>query len=656
MSTKKQPEENKSAQNTPEEHRLDFFRPNQIAFLVTHDVIPGKQLPDMKLKDWVENLGQQMNKDGQLAKTPLKEFAAGLCDQLNNDEQLPATILAEWATHLTPHLDKEGWMLAEDKPIRSYSFPALSEEESRKMPDQYLTEKFNRAFSVIICDVKNLSRPAKKKENNAERTDAKRDLLTLLLKLDKESLNLTSAFPVLTVEGVFPNWIASSSSSNSGGTGGPGGRPDPYKGKTEEVPFYFEDLIRLLEGSDENLPGINIYGEGEDVDVIILDTAPSSQDLVLAHKELVEIPEKMGQKGHPLLKQLLGPAGRLRLYPATYEEHLRMDNTSLNKHGYKMVDHGLFIAGIIHSIVPKATIHLIEVLNQFGVGDLETIAHGLAKAYAISHHNKKGVVINCSLCFDLPDILEQFAYQPTEKEAILDSEKNMEKELRDMLNSIVAALITKYGDKNATDELPWVVALRVMCERLGKAGRQVVAAAGNQGQNAGQSRIAPDARYPAAFTKVVGVGALPIDAERTDGSGKYDASSFSNLADKPAQTGIMALGGEEGPEKGVLGVYLGEFPPDEDSNGRPSNGHGWAKTGPKSDNGWAWWAGTSFATPILTGVIASVLSGPQDPATTQGAIDLLYAECIVVNAVTVKNEDGIPSSLTQVVPSPERWP
>jgi hypothetical protein len=98
-----------------------------------------------------------------------------------------------------------------------------------------------------------------------------------------------------------------------------------------------------------------------------------------------------------------------------------------------------------------------------------------------------------------------------------------------------------------------------MCERLDKVKGQIVAAAGNDSEKKDGKRNARSGRYPAAFGKVIGVGALPKGA--TPGpDGKYEASSFSNLADKPAQTGVMALGGEPGEKNGVLGLYLGEFP------------------------------------------------------------------------------------------------
>ena len=58
-------------------------------------------------------------------------------------------------------------------------------------------------------------------------------------------------------------------------------------------------------------------------------------------------------------------------------------------------------------------------------------------------------------------------------------------------------------------------------------------------------------------------------------------------------------------------------------------------------NSWGWWAGTSFATPILTGTIAAVLSSPKRPADTQEALKLLYHEdyCIIEPAMTEAEED-----------------
>ena len=44
----------------------------------------------------------------------------------------------------------------------------------------------------------------------------------------------------------------------------------------------------------------------------------------------------------------------------------------------------------------------------------------------------------------------------------------------------------------------------------------------------------PDARYPAAFASVIGVGALPKGKRRKLPAQKYESSEYSNLGDKPA--------------------------------------------------------------------------------------------------------------------------
>jgi len=69
---------------------------------------------------------------------------------------------------------------------------------------------------------------------------------------------------------------------------------------------------------------------------------------------------------------------------------------------------------------------------------------------------------------------------------------------------------------------------------------------------------------------------------------------------------------------GMLGVYLGNFPPGSDTEQIKM-------AGPQIKSDWAWWKGTSFVTPILTGAIAAVLSNLAKPATTEEAIASIYA-------------------------------
>ena len=192
--------------------------------------------------------------------------------------------------------------------------------------------------------------------------------------LSVENIGPAPEFEELIIEDISPNW-AMSVASNGSGTGGPGGLPRPFQGEDLEAKYEFDirtTLGKLKIGKDVDKDGdiVKIVGEGEDIDVVILDTAPSSHALAVAPKNWPD---------NELIQGLLGQNGILSVEWATLQDLQRIDNASLNRHDYEMSDHGLFIAGIIHSIVPKAKIHLVEVLNQWGVGDFLSLATGTRK-------------------------------------------------------------------------------------------------------------------------------------------------------------------------------------------------------------------------------------------------------------------------------------
>jgi hypothetical protein len=672
------------AANQPQKevHRLDFFRPDQLVCLVTHEIVQSEPPSGVTLRKWVEGLGEQMSQNEDLSNTSARVFVSGLCEQLSDDEHLPQAQLNDWTVEFGKQMDAEGWHLVDPQP-RSYTFPSVTGLENADQSWQEIYE--DKAFSLIFCNVEKKEQPDKigaqnilkragvfakdddepdetnddktnasdKVKANEDRVGKKLHLLDLILRLNEPTGLAKLSFAGLTMQAVTPNWIVSSGKSDSGGTGGPGSEPAAYIGADPQNEYEFSNLVEKLRGKGEDPTGIDLYGEGEGVDVVILDTAPSGDDLVLAYKELVL--KKTPAEQHPIVRDLLGPNGRLKLYPATYEELLSMGNTSLNKQGYKMSDHGLFIAGIINSIVPKATIHLIQVLNQFGVGDLETISRGFAKAYGMYRSDQSKLIVSASIVLDVPPLVEEYGYRETDKEVIEPFEKHFEEALHNLMLAEERKRHPHASLKELQEDLYWVIGLRVMCERLAKVGRQVVAAAGNDSRKTSDGQRNPRAaRYPAAFTRVIGVGSMPKDAEPDSGH-KYPASSFSNLADTPARNGILALGGEPGAEQGVLGIYLGEFPEEDSETGQTkvtnssqtTNEYGWAQVVSNNKNGWAWWAGTSFATPILTAAIASVLSGPAASQTTQSSLSALYTAHVILNSLSSETEDGIPSSLHQ---------
>lgn len=518
--------------------RYGYFRDDQILFLVTHSANLGK---DMKLQ----------------------KFAAGINGKL---ERLGGGIIR--------------------KPTQVISFPELTQEELEHSKDLLLPEELEivkRPVSIIQCELEQApGGPAKLlqmvDELNSQRSQQFQDLV---------------AQQNFTVQATSPNWLVSVASQGAG-TGGPGGRPSPYYGSRKNAPYHFDLVTKLMNKE--------IYGDGEGVDVVILDSAPCAQDLVAAYKEWPD---------HPLIPTLLGPEGKLHLYPASYDELLRLSCTSLNDHDYKMTDHGLFIAGIIHSIVPKAEIHLIEVLNQFGVGDFTSFVQGLEKIYTEKIYNRhRKLVINCSWMLEFP------------------------------LDNLHARHMTQTGDPDAefegavrtfskTDQSTLALLEALFCRFYG-LGRQAIAAVGNDGRTGDKKRA--QARYPAALKRVTGVGALPKTLDKLS-TGKYRTSVFSNLSESPdgrgvVTKGIVTLGGEEGPGNGVLGLYIGEFPDNS-----------------RNESKWAWWAGTSFAAPILTGAVAAILSREgNNIARTQDAIKMLSKPGVklIKDAKAGKQEDALP--------------
>lgn len=434
-------------------------------------------------------------------------------------------------------------------------------------------------FSLIFTDVAGVD-------------DDPDQLLELIRNLDQVRDNQ----PVdgLKWDVVSPNWLTSGT-SQPGATGGPGGKPMPFEDTVEVANSKYQFQLDKLSKS-----GLDLSHQGKGVDVAILDTAPCLHALVDAYNfwEGKNWQIDYTQHPHPLIRTLLGPNGPLRVYPATYDDLLRMGSIQADAHQYLMTDHGLFVAGIVHSIAPLAKIHLIEVLNPYGIGDLESVAKGLAQVVQrAQRYPGRPLVVNCSLVLNIPLAGEHChdGHGRVLEQKILNSDQQW---------------LAHQGDT-----------LGYICDLSYALRSRVIAAAGNDRES---PEARPQARYPAALDSVLGVGALPKDRPA---SGDLRTATYSNLADKPPRRpkiGITTLGGEKGVAQGVLGLYLGEFP-----NGAPNK------------TKWAWWAGTSFATPIISGVLAAMLSGTPGSTTQQAIAKLYTSPTSPVMEKTTDNEDAL---------------
>lgn len=144
-----------------------------------------------------------------------------------------------------------------------------------------------------------------------------------------------------------------------------------------------------------------------------------------------------------------------------------------------------------------------------------------------------------------------------------------------------------------------------ICRSVSFLGSDIIAAAGNKRNGPNSQR--PQAEYPAAFQEVLGIGALPkFQTPPANPNTRLSAASYSNFSDRPRGSGIATLGGEKGENgntitsSGVLGIYVGGFPKKIPST------KDW--TYKPNTNGWAYWCGTSFATAIVSGLTANMLS------------------------------------------------
>ncbi len=342
------------------------------------------------------------------------------------------------------------------------------------------------------------------------------------------------------------------------------------------------------------LPPVLRPMSGDGVTVFVLDTLPTMEEINRA----VEAAEE-----NNLL--LLDVANNVRFHYNRLPDLLEVPSKSQpvtgkdiegRLVGFRMPDHGLFIAGIVRDVAPNAHVECVRVLNDYCVGDLPTITKALEGihnrmllfnpeapkpdgTYERGDLFQKPVVVNLSLV--IPEDME--VTSNGFKQSDLDDLR------KGLLNSIQA---------------------------LVNLGVVFVASAGNEGDlrypPANPNGTRPDALYPAAFAyhglkppqMMVPVGAV-------DKHG--NAASYSCY---PGYLGISTYGGEvpiaarrklDGCFTGAenvdapIGIYTSlSYPALSIDDCEPTypvpNG-----------NAWAYWVGTSFATPIIAALVARIL-------------------------------------------------
>ncbi|HEX9069192.1 MAG TPA: hypothetical protein VF807_10520, partial [Ktedonobacterales bacterium] len=291
------------------------------------------------------------------------------------------------------------------------------------------------------------------------------------------------------------------------------------------------------------------------------------------------------------------------------------------------VDHGLFIAGQIHELAPTAQIRLIRVLNDYGIGDLQSILIGIQ---TIAEHPERlridpqsRVIVNLSLAFGPPAACLVGIWsgwndiQTAEDKALLaqgrdptkwapypiDCAQGTNPASHVAFNQGLRALFTgSSGPAVAPLTLPLALAisnLRANSKTIGA----VVAASGNESSK----EVHLDADLPAALCSVTPAAAVtsrdeitlagfsntPYIAESSAGGQDClsiggDSSTFVVGLRTRSAPGAFAIGAS------VCGIFLQKVPPT-------------APGGPAANapNHLALWDGTSFATGFTSGYLAA---------------------------------------------------
>jgi subtilisin family serine protease len=279
--------------------------------------------------------------------------------------------------------------------------------------------------------------------------------------------------------------------------------------------------------------------------------------------------------------------------------------------GSDVSDHGLFVAGLVHAVAPMSDIHLIRVLNDQAEGDLNTLIHGINSFVEQSlqeNLERSGVANLTNTVFNFSLTLR---YDPKEGEEALPPE---------------AVAVIEQLAQEASASSGGSTTLQPALEIIRSLGGTVVAAAGND--SAEEPDSAPEASgLPAAY-----VGILSVEA--ADPAGERSCYSNSGAFRAPGGEGGPPLAGTPTPEAGGESAVCTPRHNTCDPLSADCE-FGVISATYRVHQGFAYWVGTSFATPLVTGLAALELQAGVAPENIPGVI--VFKDGIV----------NVPDSLSQ---------
>ena len=201
--------------------------------------------------------------------------------------------------------------------------------------------------------------------------------------------------PDIEVIGAMPHWHLRAHEEFSGGS--PGSLPRPVY--PDQVPQTWTS--RFYQPVDPHFDLAHAARDAEPVPVAVLDTRI---DLERAARRGAEF--RAQANNHQLLDTLewlqstahADERFQTEIDQVSQHHHTPAARGGSEPHPYRMPDHSLFVAGLIHGIAPQAPLALEPVLDDMGVGDLSLLLLGLQRVLGRKEPNQPQIV-NLSLGF-----------------------------------------------------------------------------------------------------------------------------------------------------------------------------------------------------------------------------------------------------------------